>query len=90
MPKQNKKTCLFGQRYDIFMRMEIILFFQSTGRISWQKKLSGVHRYAREHNWFAQVVGRLSLAKPNLVHNAFANAGQLWYNTTRFLFAGIA
>ena len=74
----------------MFMRMEMILFFQSTGRISWQKKLSGVHRYAREHNWFVQVVERLSLAKPNLVHNAFANASQLWYNSACFLFAGIA
>ena len=40
--------------------MEMILFFQSTERISWRKKLSGVHRYAREHNWFVQVVERFA------------------------------
>ena len=40
--------------------MEIILFFQSTERLSWRKKLSGVHRYAREHNWFVQVVERFA------------------------------
>ena len=42
------------------MRMEIILFFQSTERLSWRKKLSGVYRYAREHNWFVQVVERFA------------------------------
>lgn len=42
------------------MRMEIILFFQSTERLSWRKKLSGVYRYARKHNWFVQVVERFA------------------------------
>ncbi|MBE6395721.1 MAG: helix-turn-helix domain-containing protein [Lentisphaerae bacterium] len=36
--------------------MDIILFFQSTYHMSWRKKLSGVHTFAREHNWFVQVI----------------------------------
>ena len=36
--------------------MEIILFVQSTLRKSWRQKLAGVHKFAREHNWFVQVI----------------------------------
>ena len=38
--------------------MDIVLFFQSTVRKSWIQKLSGVHAFAREHNWFVQVIER--------------------------------
>lgn len=43
--------------------MEIILFFQSTLRKSWRQKLSGVHKFARERNWFIQVIDRYATAK---------------------------
>ncbi len=36
--------------------MKIVLFFQSTIRKSWRLKLNGAYRFAREHNWFLQVV----------------------------------
>ena len=36
--------------------MDIVLFFQSTSRKSWLQKLAGVHAFAREHNWFVQVI----------------------------------
>ena len=42
--------------------MKIILFFQSTTRKSWFQKLSGIHRFAQEHDWFVQVVERYSTA----------------------------
>ena len=38
--------------------MEIVLFFQSTQRKSWRQKLAGVYMFARERNWFVQVVER--------------------------------
>lgn len=38
--------------------MDIVLFFQSTSRKSWLQKLAGVHAFAREHNWFVQVIER--------------------------------
>lgn len=40
--------------------MEIILFFQSTTRNSWNRKLAGVHRFAQERNWFVQVIERFA------------------------------
>ena len=43
--------------------MEIILFFQSTIRKSWRQKLAGVYRFARERDWFIQVVDRRATAK---------------------------
>lgn len=43
--------------------MDIVLFFQSTEQLSWRKKLSGVHRFAREHNWFVQVIERFATAE---------------------------
>ena len=36
--------------------MDIVLFFQSTTRKSWRLKLVGAYRFAREHDWFVQVV----------------------------------
>lgn len=51
--------------------MEIILFFQSTERLSWRKKLSGVHRYAREHAWFVQVIERFTSTAD--IQNAIAH-----------------
>lgn len=36
--------------------MDIVLFFQSTTRKSWRLKLGGAYRFAREHDWFVQVV----------------------------------
>ena len=38
--------------------MDVILFFQSTTRASWQRKLAGVHAFAQSRNWFVQVVER--------------------------------
>lgn len=42
--------------------MRIVLFFQATTRKSWFQKLSGIHRFAQEHDWFVQVVERYSTA----------------------------
>ena len=40
--------------------MDIVLFFQSTTRKSWQRKLAGVHRFAQGRNWFVQVIERFA------------------------------
>ncbi len=42
--------------------MKTVLFFQSTTRKSWQQKLTGVHRFARDRDWFVQVVERFATA----------------------------
>jgi DNA-binding LacI/PurR family transcriptional regulator len=42
--------------------MKTVLFFQSTTRKSWLQKLSGVHRFAQERDWFVQVVERFATA----------------------------
>ena len=44
------------------LRMEIILFFQSTTQKSWRQKLSGVHSFAQERGWFVQVIDRYATA----------------------------
>ncbi len=36
--------------------MDTVLFFQSTTQKSWRLKLVGAYRFAREHDWFVQVV----------------------------------
>lgn len=36
--------------------MDIVLFFQSTSQKSWRLKLGGAYRFAKERNWFVQVV----------------------------------
>ena len=38
--------------------MDVILLFQGTTRISWMRKLAGVHAFAQTRNWFVQVVER--------------------------------
>ena len=38
--------------------MNTILFFQSTIGKSWREKLKGVILFAKEQNWFVQVVGK--------------------------------
>lgn len=38
--------------------MDIILVFQSTTRKSWRQKLQGIHLFAREKDWFVQVISR--------------------------------
>ena len=43
--------------------MKIVLFFQSTQRKSWRQKLAGVYMFARERNWFVQVVERYAGAR---------------------------
>ena len=40
--------------------MDIVLFFQSTTRKSWQRKLAGVHRFTQGRNWFVQVIERFA------------------------------
>lgn len=42
--------------FGIICAMDIVLFFQSTTQKSWRLKLSGAYRFAREHDWFVQVV----------------------------------
>ncbi len=42
------------------VRMETILFFQSTLRKSWRQKLAGAHAFAREHDWLVQSVNRFA------------------------------
>ena len=49
--------------------MDIVLFFQSTTQKSWRKKLAGVNRAAREHDWFVQVVERV-FASPTEIRRA--------------------
>ena len=46
----------------MFSVMDVILFFQSTTRVSWRRKLSGVNEFARSQNWFVQVVERFATA----------------------------
>ncbi len=36
--------------------MDLVLFFQSTTRKSRRLKLTGAYRFAREHDWFVQVI----------------------------------
>ena len=48
--------------------MDIILFFQSTLRKSWQQKLAGVHMFAQERGWFVQVISRFN--SPEEIRNA--------------------
>ena len=50
--------------------MEIVLFFQSTTRKSWRQKLAGVYAFAREHDWFVQVVDKYATVDD--VRRAFA------------------
>ena len=50
--------------------MEIVLFFQSTVRKSWRQKLAGVYAFAREHDWFVQVVDKYATVDD--VRRAFA------------------
>ena len=45
--------------------MDIILFFQSTLRKSWQQKLAGVHMFAQERGWFVQVISRFNSPEEN-------------------------
>ena len=42
--------------------MDVILFFQSTLSKSWRQKLAGVHQFARERDWFVQVISRYATA----------------------------
>ena len=42
--------------------MKTVLFFQSTTRKSWMQKLSGVHRFAQNRDWFVQVIERFASA----------------------------
>ena len=42
--------------------MKTVLFFQSTTRKSWMQKLSGVHRFAQDRDWFVQVIERFASA----------------------------
>ena len=51
-------------------RMDIVLFFQSTVRKSWRQKLAGVYAFAREHDWFVQVVDKYATVDD--VRRAFA------------------
>ena len=51
--------------------MNIILFFQSTTRKSWRKKLAGLHTYAQRHDWFVHVVEKF--AAPEEIHSAIKN-----------------
>lgn len=48
--------------------MNIVLFFQSTTRKSWREKLTGVHMYSRQRDWFVQVVE--SFASPAEIQRA--------------------
>ena len=50
--------------------MDIVLFFQSTVRKSWRQKLAGVYAFAREHDWFVQVVDKYATVDD--VRRAFA------------------
>ena len=51
--------------------MDVILFFQSTTRASWQRKLAGVYAFAQSRNWFVQVVERY--ATPTDIQRALKN-----------------
>lgn len=51
--------------------METVLFFQSTTRKSWRRKLAGLHAYARRRDWFVHVVE--NFASPREVRNAMEN-----------------
>lgn len=40
--------------------MKIVLFFQSTTRKSWRKKLAGVYSFSQGRDWFVQVVEKFT------------------------------
>ena len=54
-------------------QMDTVLFFQSTRSSSWNAKLTGAYRYARERDWLLQVVPYS--ATPDEVRRALAEAG---------------
>ena len=43
--------------------MQIVLFFQSSQRNNWERKLAGAYQFAREHDWLLQVVPNATTAR---------------------------
>ena len=43
--------------------MQIVLFFQSSQRNNWERKLTGAYQFAREHDWLLQVVPNATTAR---------------------------
>ena len=68
--------------------MDIVLFFQSTTRKSWQRKLAGVHRFAQERNWFVQVIERF--ATPAEIRRAMKTWTPIGCLVDRAMSSGIA
>ena len=68
--------------------MDIILFFQSTTRRSWQQKLAGVHRFAQVRNWFVQVIERF--ASPAEIRRAMKTWSPLGCLVDRAMSSGSA
>ena len=68
--------------------MDIVLFFQSTTRKSWQRKLAGVHRFAQGRNWFVQVVERF--ATPAEIRRAMKTWAPVGCLVDRAMSSGIA
>ena len=44
-------------------RMQIVLFFQSSQRNNWERKLAGAYQFAREHDWLLQVIPNATRAR---------------------------
>ena len=68
--------------------MDIVLFFQSTTRKSWQRKLAGVHRFAQERNWFVQVIERF--ATPSEIQRAMKSWAPVGCLVDRAMSSGTA
>ena len=49
------KTTSFA-RYVILSRVNTVLYFQASGKVSARQKLEGVYVYGREHGWDVQVI----------------------------------
>ena len=43
--------------------MQIVLFFQSSQRNNWERKLAGAYQFAREHDWLLQVIPNATIAR---------------------------
>ena len=43
--------------------MQIVLFFQSSQRNNWERKLAGAYQFAREHDWLLQVIPNATTAQ---------------------------
>ena len=68
--------------------MNIVLFFQSTTRMSWRKKLAGLYAYSQRHDWFVHVVEKF--ATPEEIREAIRNWNPIGCLVDRAMSHGVA